>query len=215
MAGPGRPASPRAPVAAETDRPDPPRDGPPRWAGRGSSLPGAPGLGLGGPDSSWAALRSVCFALGPAPEVGTGPDCGLEVAGGRTWVRALGCFLNEVLSASHSGGGDPPAGVVRVDGERRARVRCPPPPPPTPPRGVRWPRRLPAHMLLLFQSLDGFGDGDGPDPASAGGRGGRARPFSVPSWVSVVGRDFVSPLPNSLNPGQEVGTGSGRPGCPI
>ena len=132
MAGPGRPASPRAPVAAETDRPDPPRDGPPRWAGRGSSLPGAPGLGLGGPDSSWAALRSVCFALGPAPEVGTGPDCGLEVAGGRTWVRALGCFLNEVLSASHSGGGDPPAGVVRVDGERRARVRSPPPPPPNP-----------------------------------------------------------------------------------
>ena len=129
MAGPGRPASPRAPVAAETDRPDPPRDGPPRWAGRGSSLPGAPGLGLGGPDSSWAALRSVCFALGPAPEVGTGPDCGLEVAGGRTWVRALGCFLNEVLSASHSGGGDPPAAVVRVDGERRARVRSPPPPP--------------------------------------------------------------------------------------
>ena len=41
------------------------------------------------------------------------------------------------------------------------------------PRGVRWPRRLPAHMLLLFQSLDGFGDGDGPDPASAGGRGGQ------------------------------------------
>ena len=52
------------------------------------------------------ALRSVCFALGPAPEVGTGPDCGLEVAGGRTWVRALGCFLNrfgegEIQKAQH------------------------------------------------------------------------------------------------------------------
>ena len=47
-------------------------------AGAPLSLPGAPGLGLGGPDSSWAALRSVCFALGPAPEVGTGsgrPGC--------------------------------------------------------------------------------------------------------------------------------------------
>ena len=35
-------------------------------------------------------------------------------------LQFMGCFLNEVLSASHSGGGDPPAGVVRVDGERRA-----------------------------------------------------------------------------------------------
>ena len=35
-----------------------------RWAGRGSPLPGAPGLGLGGL-ASWAALRSFHFALGP------------------------------------------------------------------------------------------------------------------------------------------------------
>ena len=109
-----------------------------------------------------------------------------------------------------SGGGDSPAGVVRVDGERRAPVR-----PPPQPVGSGRQRRLLAHMLFLFQSPDGSGDVDGPDPASAGGRGGRARPFSVPSWVSVVGCDFVSPLPTSLNPGQEVGTGSGRPGCPI
>ena len=73
---------PVPPAAAATDRPDPTWPGPPRWAARGSSLPGAPGLGLGGPDSSWAALRSVCFALGPAPEVGTGPDCGLEASPG-------------------------------------------------------------------------------------------------------------------------------------
>lgn len=104
----------------ETDRPDPTWAGPPRWAGRGSSLPGAPGLGLGGPASSRVALRSVCFALGPAPEVGTGPDCGVEVGGGRGWVRALGFSLTEVFSASHSGGGDPPAGVVRGDPERTA-----------------------------------------------------------------------------------------------
>ena len=70
-------------------------------------------------------------------------------------------------------------------------------------------------MFFLFQSPDRSGDVDGPDPASKGGWGGRTRPFSVPSWVSVVGRNFSSPLPNSLNPGQEVGTGSGRPGCPI
>ena len=50
---------------------------------------------------------------------------------------------------------------------------------------------------------------DGPGPASAGGRGGRARPFSVPSWVSVVGRVFFSPLPNSLNPGVQSGGGWG------
>lgn len=42
-----------------------------------------------------------------------------------------------------------------------------------------------------------------------GGRGGRARPFSVPSWVSVVGRVFCSPLPNSLNPGGQSGGGWG------
>ena len=157
------------------------------------------------PDFSWATLRSVCFALGSAPEVGTCPDSGLEVARGRAWVRALGFFLPEVFSASHSGGGDPPAGVVRADRGRR-RVRSP--------VGSGRPRRLPAHMLFLCQSPDGPGDVDGPDPASAGGRGGRARPFSVPSWVSVVGRDFFLPLSNSLNPSQEVGTGSGRPGCP-
>ncbi|KAI4575976.1 hypothetical protein MJT46_001811 [Ovis ammon polii x Ovis aries] len=57
-------------------------------------------------------------------------------------------------------------------------------------------------MLSLCQSPDGSGDVDGPDPASAGGRGGRARPSGVPSWVSVVGRDFGSPLSDSLNPSQ-------------
>ena len=33
--------------------------------------------------------------------------------------------------------------------------------------------------------------------------------------MAYVGRDFVSPLPNSLNPGQEVGTGTlgNFPGC--
>ena len=76
-------------------------------------------------------------------------------------------------------------------------------------------RRLLAHVLFLFQSPDGSGDVDGLDPASTGGWGGHTRPFSVPSWVSVIGHDFVSPLPNSLNPGQEVGTCSGRSGCPI
>ena len=37
------------------------------------------------------------------------------------------------------------------------------------------PYELALFKMILFQSLDGFGDGDGPDPASAGGRGGRAR----------------------------------------
>ncbi|KAI4529059.1 hypothetical protein MG293_020885 [Ovis ammon polii] len=60
-------------------------------------------------------------------------------------------------------------------------------------------------MLSLCQSPDGSGDVDGPDPASAGGRGGRARPSGVPSWVSVVGRDFGSPLSDSLNPSQSGG----------
>ena len=50
-----------------------------------------------------------------------------------------------------SGGGDPPAGVVRVDGERRARVRPPPtPPPPTPTRGVRSPEASPGTHAVSF-----------------------------------------------------------------
>lgn len=81
--------------------------------------------------------------------------------------------------------------------------------------GSGRPRRLAAPVLSLCPSPDGSGDVDGPDPAPAGGRGGRARPSSVPSWVSVVGRDFGSPLSDSLHPGREVGTGSGRPGCPV
>ena len=85
------------------------------------------------------ALRSVCFALGPAPEVGTGPDGGLEVAGGRAWVRALGSFLPEVFSASRSGGGDP-----RADRGRRV---C------GPPRGVRSPEPSPGtHAFSLSKS---------------------------------------------------------------
>lgn len=74
-----------------------------------------------------------------------------------------------------------------------------------PPVGSGRPSRLPAPMLSLCQSPDGSGDVDGPDPASAGGRGGRARPSGVPSWVSVVGRDFGSPLSDSLNPSQSGG----------
>lgn len=34
---------------------------------------------------------------------------------------------------------------------------------------------------------------------------GALDPSSVPSWVSVVGRDVFSPLPNALNPGQSGG----------
>ena len=71
-----------------------------------------------------ASLRSICFTLGPDPEVETGPDCGLEVEGGPACVQALGFFLPEVFSESHSGGGDPPAGVVRVGWGRRV---CSPP----------------------------------------------------------------------------------------
>ena len=66
-------------------------------------------------------------------------------------------------------------------------------------------------MLFVSQNPDRPEDVDGPDPAFSSGQGGRAQPFSVPSWVLVIGCDFFSPFPNSLNPAQEVWTVSGCP----
>ena len=172
----------------------------------GSSLPGALGLGLGGL-ASWATFRSFHLALGSVQRWDR--DCGMEVTGGRTWVQALGFFLTEVFCASHSGGGDPPARVMRVDWERPASAgMC------AVPHGVQSPEASPATHAFFFQSPDWSRNVDGLDPAS-GGWGGRARPFSMLSWVSVVRHDFFSPLPNSLNSGRELGTSLGRPGCPL
>ena len=71
-------------------------------------------------------LPSGAFASPSDPSGGgTGPDCGMEVVGGCAWVEALGLILTEVFCESHSRGGDPPAGVVRVDQERLAStVAC-------------------------------------------------------------------------------------------
>ena len=76
---------------------------------------------------------------------GTGRDCGMEVTGGRTWVQALGFFLTEVFCASHSGGGDPPARVMRVDWERPASAgMC------AVPHGVQSPEASPATHAFFF-----------------------------------------------------------------
>lgn len=137
---------------------------------------------------------------------GTGRDCGVEVAGGRTWAQALGFFLTQVFCVSHSGGGDPPAPTRRGQPVWACVLS---------PVGSGRLRHLLAHMRFLFQSPDRSRNVNGLDPASSGGWGGRARPFSVLSWVSVVRHDFFSPLPNSLNSSQELGTSLGRPGCPL
>ena len=72
-------------------------------------------------------------------------------------------------------------------------------------------RGVSSHACFVFQNPDRPEDVDGTDPAFSGGQGGRAQPFSVPSWGLVIGCDFFSPLPNSLNPDQEVWTVSGCP----
>ena len=145
MACRGRPASPCAPAATETERLDP------TWArlrgGQGEGLPCLEHLDSDSEVRLPPRLPSGAFASPSAlAGGGTGPDCGVEVAGGRAWFRAFGFFLTQVLSASHSGRRDPPNGVVRVDRERPASAgAC------AVPRGVRSPEASPHTHALFFK----------------------------------------------------------------
>ena len=119
--------------------------GPGRYGGQGEGLPCLERLDSDsevwhpGPPSGASASP-----LDPSGG-GTGPDCGMEVAGGYAWVQVLGFFLTEVFCATHSGGGDPPARVVRVDQERPAStVAC------AVPRGVWSPEASPGTHAFSF-----------------------------------------------------------------
>lgn len=115
---PCRPASLHVPVAVETDGPDPTWAGPLQWAGRGSSLSSL--------DSVWAVWTppgppSGAFAS-PLALIRSGDRPRLWLGGrleGPHASRPLGSFCPRCFPRAHSGGGDPPTGVVRVGWEAR------------------------------------------------------------------------------------------------
>lgn len=145
--------------------------GPGRYSGQGEGLPcpGAPGL-------AWAGLtlpgppQSVCFTLGPDPEVETGPDCGLEVAEGPKMAsRPSGSFCPRF--SAHSGGMTRPQESVGGLLGRRAGGS----PWGLAARGVSW------HTCFFFVKVL-MGPGRWMDRTlPAGGWEGRADPSAMPS----------------------------------